>query len=293
MLTSYRNQKKIIIISFLAIPVLLLLLLMFYPSLKLFQFSFTDWDGYSRGFKYIGLSNYKQLILDSPDVWVSLRNNAYYFIIHLLAIPLEIMVASILCSKMRGSKFFKSITFMPYVINAVAVALTFSYFYSPNGGGLDGILDLLRLSFLKQDWISNLNIVNFTLVSVSLWKFCGLHVILFIAGIQSVSPEYYEAAEIDGANKFQQFTNITIPGIKTVVELILFLNVRGALTVFDIPFIMTNGGPGYETSTFMIYTIKTAFQFNQVGLASAMAVLVMILIILLSFVQNKIIRIKE
>lgn len=292
MAMSYSLQKKLIIVGFLSIPVLLLLLLMFYPSLKLFQLSLTDWDGYSKSFKYIGLSNYKQLIMDSPDVWVALRNNACYFFIHLLAIPLEIMVASILCSKVLGSRFFKSITFMPYVINAVAVALTFSYFYSPNGGGLDGILDLLRLSFLKQDWISNLNIVNFTLVSVSLWKFCGLHVILFIAGIQSVSPEYYEAAAIDGASKFQQFIHITIPGIKTVIELVLFLNVRGALTVFDIPFLMTNGGPGYETSTFMVYTIKTAFQFNQFGLASAMAVLVMVLIICISFFQSKIIKIK-
>lgn len=289
---SYSLQKKIIIFGFLLIPVLLLLLLMFYPSLKLFQLSLTDWDGYSTSFSYVGFSNYKQLVTDSSDVWTTLRNNAYYFFIHLLAIPLEIMVASVLCSKVLGSRFFKSITFMPYVINAVAVALTFSYFYSPNGGGLDGILDFLKLGLFKQDWISDLKIVNFSLVSVSLWKFCGLHVILFIAGIQSVSPEYYEAAEIDGANKFQQFMNITIPGIKTVVELVLFLNVRGALTVFDIPFLITNGGPGYETSTFMIYTIKTAFQFNQFGLASAMAILVMIMIIVVSFLQNKIIKIK-
>lgn len=292
MAMSYGMQKKLIIIGFLSIPVFLLLLLMFYPSLRLFQLSLTDWDGYSKSFGYIGLSNYKQLIFDSSDVWVALRNNAYYFFIHLLAIPLEIMVASILCSKIRGSKFFRSVTFMPYVINAVAVALAFSYFYSPNGGGLDSILDLLKLGFLKQDWLSDLKIVNFTLVTVSLWRFCGLHVILFIAGIQSVSREYYEAAEIDGASKFQQFTSITVPGIKTVIELVLFLNVRGALTVFEVPFLMTNGGPGYETSTFMVYTIKTAFQFNQFGLASAMAVLTMVLIIAGSFIQSKIIKIK-
>lgn len=292
MAMSYSLQKKLIIIGFLLTPVFLLLLLMFYPSLRLFQLSLTDWDGYSKSFSYIGLSNYSQLIFDSSDLWLALRNNAYYFFIHLLSIPLEIMVASILCNKVFGSKFFKSITFMPYVINAVAVALAFSYFYSPNGGGLDSILELFKLDFLKQDWLSNLNIVNFTLVTVSLWRFCGLHVILFIAGIQSISKDYYEAAEIDGASKWQQFTNITIPGIKTVVELVLFLNVRGALTVFEVPFLMTGGGPGYETSTFMVYTIKTAFQFNQFGLASAMAVLTMIMIILGSYIQNKIIKIK-
>jgi hypothetical protein len=92
------------------------------------------------------------------------------------------------------------------------------------------------LGFLKQNWLSNIKIVNFTLVSVSLWRFCGLHIILFIAGIQSVQKEYYEAAAIDGASQFQQFINITIPGIKTVIELVLFLNIRGALTVFDAPF---------------------------------------------------------
>lgn len=289
---SYSLQKKLIVFGFLAIPVLLLIVFMFYPTFKLFQFSLTNWDGYSPTFKYVGFENFRQLILKSNDVWIALRNNSYYFFIHLLAIPLEIGVASILCGRIRGSKFFQSITFLPYVINGVAVALTFSYFYSPNGGALNSILDFLQLSALKMGWLSNIYIVNFVLVSVSLWRFCGLHVILFIAGILSIPGEYYEAASIDGANSFHQFTNITIPGIKTVLELVLFLNVRGALSVFDIPFLMTNGGPGYETSTFMVYTIKTAFQFNQYGLASAMAVILMILIISFGYVQSKVIKIK-
>ena len=289
---SYSLQKKLIVFGFLTIPISLLMLFMFYPTIKIFQLSLTNWDGYSDAFQYVGLENFRQLILKSNDVWIALRNNSYYLFIHLLAIPFEIGVAVILCGKIRGSKFFKSVTFLPYVINGVAVALTFSYLYSPNGGAFNAILDFFQLSFLKMGWLSNIYIVNFVLVSVSLWRFCGLHVILFIAAILSIPTEYYEAASIDGANSFQKFTNITIPGIKTVLELILFLNVRGALSVFDIPFLMTNGGPGYETSTFMVYTIKTAFQFNQYGLASAMAIVLMILIIIFGYVQSKIIKIK-
>lgn len=287
---SYKMQRKFIIVSFLLIPMVLLLMLLVYPTLKLLQMSFTDWDGLTSGFHYIGLGNYMEL-MQSDEVWVSLKNNATYFIIHLAFIPLEIVVASVLVSKLRAAKLYKVIVFMPYIINGVAVAYMFAFFFSPDGS-MNQLLHLFGLDRLSQSWLSDSHVVNFTLVFISVWKYSGLHIILFIAAMQSIPADYYEAATIDGANRFQQLRHITVPGIKTVIELILFLNVRGALQVFDIPFLVTNGGPGYDSSTFMVYTIKTAFQYNHFGLAAAMAITLMLLIGIVSFIQSKLITIK-
>lgn len=283
-------QKKIFIFSFLFIPVILLLAFVAYPAIYLLINSLTDWDGISLTKKFIGIANYKQVFLKSPEVWLSLKNNATYFFIHLLFIPLELIVAVILNSKIRGSKLFKSVTFMPYIINGVAVAYAFSFFYSPVNGALNEILKAIGLGFAKQNWLSNEHIVNFSLVFISLWRYCGFHVILFIAALQSIPGDILEAAIVDGANAAQRFINIIIPSIKTVIELILFLNLRGALQVFDIPYVVTQGGPGYASSTFTLYTIDTAFKFNNFGLASSMGVTLLLMIIILSWVQKKIFR---
>ncbi|MCX7842889.1 MAG: sugar ABC transporter permease [Clostridia bacterium] len=148
------------------------------------------------------------------------------------------------------------------------------------------------MCFLQMDWLSDTKLVNFTLAVTSLWKYSGQHVVIFIAGIMSIPFQYYEAAKIDGASAWQQFSHITIPGISTVINLLLFLNIRGCLMIFDLPFVMTNGGPGYESSTFMVYTINTAFKFNQYGMASAMAVILVLIIALGTFLQNKYFMVK-
>ena len=286
---SYLLQRKVIIGSFLLIPMALLIIFVFFPTLKLFQLSVTDWDGYSKTFNYTGIENFKTIFFHSKDMWISLRNNAYYFIAFTVSMPFEILVASILCGNLIGKNFFKSIIFMPYVINGVAIALAFSFFFSPLGG-LNTILDGLHLGELKQDWLGNTKILNFTLVFVTMWRYCGQHVVFFIAGIISIPGDQYEAAEIDGANKFQQFIYITIPGVKTIIDLLLFLNIRGVLASFEIPFLMTNGGPGYESSTFVLYSIKEAFEYSHFGLAAALGIILMLITILVYSLQSLIIK---
>lgn len=290
-MNSSKRQKNIFLATFLIIPMILLALFVVYPTLKLFQLSFTDWNGLDKSLHYIGFKNYKKILFDSPKVWLSLKNNGIYFFIHLLAIPIEIFVAFMLDRKIRASKFFKTVVFMPYIINGVAVAYMFSFLYSSEGGALNVILQ--SLGFSSVNWLSNIGIVNYSLTAVSLWRFCGLHIILFLAALQSIPKEMLEAATVDGANTFQQFTQIILPNIRTVIEIVLFLNVRGALQVFDIPFVMTGGGPGHASSTFTLHTIETAFNFNSFGKASAMAIYLMIMILVVSFIQKKIFGVKE
>lgn len=251
--------------------------------------SFTNWDGLSATSDFIKFDNYISMF-HNKDLWQSLGNNAVYFFAHLLMIPVELAFAVLLTSKLRAAKFYKTMVFLPYIINGVAISYAFSYFFSPINGAFDSLLEAIKLGMLQRSWLSDPKIVNFTLAFVSLWRFSGYHVILFMAALQSVNQDIMEAATIDGANSWQMFRYIQTPSIMLMVDFVLFDNIRGAMQVFDIPFVMTAGGPGYASSTFTLYTIKTAFTFSNFGLASTMAVAIMVIIILVYIIQNKIIH---
>ena len=283
-----RKRSQFIAVS-LVVPMLLLIGFVVVPALDLIRMSFTDWDGYSPSSNFIAFGNYISM-LKNPDLWLSLKNNAVYFVVHLLMIPVELAFAVLLTGKLRAAKFYKTMVFMPYIINGVAISYAFSYFFSPINGAFDAILTGLHLESLIQNWLSDPKIVNFVLSFVSLWRFSGYHVILFMAALQSLPQDVVEAASVDGANPWQLFKYIQVPAIMLMVDFVLFDNIRGALQVFDIPFVMTAGGPGYASSTFTLYTIKTAFTFSNFGLASTMAVAIMIMIVVIYVIQNKIIH---
>ena len=283
-----KKRRRFIFLS-LVIPMALLVAFVVVPGIDLFRMSFTNWDGYSPSSSFIGLENYKSMF-QNKDLWMSLKNNAVYFVVHLCMIPVELAFAVLLTSKLRAAKFYKTMVFMPYIINGVAIAYAFSYFFSPINGAFDAILDVLHLGFLSRSWLSDIKIVNYVLSFVSLWRFSGYHVILFMAALQSLPQDVQEAARVDGANSWQMFKYIQIPAIMLMVDFVLFDNIRGALQVFDIPFVMTGGGPGYASSTFTLYTISTAFTYSNFGLASTMAVAIMVMIVVIYVVQNKIIH---
>ncbi len=287
---SYTLQKKVIIGSFLFVPVALMLLFLIYPTFQLFRYSITNWDGYSESLKYIGFENYRKLLFDFPDAWKAIGNNGIYFVVHLLFIPVEVMTAVLLNRTIRGSSFFRFTVLMPYIINGIAVAYMFSYIYNPVNGPLNELLKAVGLESLITGWLSNLNVVNYSLVAVSVWRFSGVHIILILAGLQSIPTDLYEAAKMDGAGFWKQLRHITLPGIRRVMEIILFLNISGALLQYDIPYVMTGGGPGTASSTFGLFSLQTAFTYNNYGLASAMAVSLLILIIGFSSLQNWIIK---
>lgn len=282
--TLTRKRNMFIFIS-LAVPVLLLVMFVVYPAVKLVAMSTTNWDGLAEVKSFIWLDNYIKMLGDK-DLWKSLSNNAVYFFVHLAFIPVELAIAVMLSTKMRAAKFFKSMVFLPYIVNGVAISYAFSYFFSPVNGGFNAVLTLLGLENLIQNWLSDGGIINYVLTSVSLWRFSGYHIILFIAALASVPGDILEAATVDGANSWQKFRFIQVPSIQLVIDFILFDNIRGALQAFDIPFVMTNGGPGYDSSTFTLYTINTAFTYNNFGLASAMAVTIMLLIVGIFLIQN-------
>lgn len=283
-----KKRKQFIVLSLL-LPVTLLIAFVVFPAMDLFRLSFTNWDGFSAKYDFIKFDNYISMF-KNKDLWMSLKNNAVYFVVHLCMIPVELAFAVLLTSKLRAAKFYKTMVFLPYIINGVAISYAFSYFFSPINGAFNEILTTVHLEGFIRNWLSDEKIVNFVLSFVSLWRFSGYHIILFMAALQSIPADILEAAEIDGAGTAQIFRYIQVPSIMLMVDFILFDNIRGALQVFDIPFVMTAGGPGYASSTFTLYTIKTAFTFSNFGLAATMAVAIMIMIVIVYVVQNKIIH---
>ena len=283
-----KKRRQFIFISLL-IPVTLLVAFVVFPAIDLFRMSFTNWDGFSPSYQFIKLDNYISM-LHNKDLWLSLRNNAVYFFMHLVMILVELAFAVLLTSKLRAAKFYKTMVFLPYIINGVAISYAFSYFFSPINGAFNAILTTAHLENFIRNWLSDEKIVNYVLASVSLWRFSGYHVILFMAALQSIPTDIMEAAAIDGASTGQIFKYIQIPAIMLMVDFVLFDNIRGALQVFDIPFVMTAGGPGYASSTITLYTIKTAFTFSNFGLAATMAVAIMLIIVVVYVIQNKIIH---
>lgn len=286
---SNKVQKNILLVSFLTIPTIMLLSFIIYPAVKLIGISFTDWNGVSPVYNYIGFKNFSDLFT-SKELWKTLYANSVYFFLHLILIPVELYIAFLLDRYIKGSEFFKSIFFMPYIINGVAVAYMFSFLYSSEDGVLNAILELMNLG--KVGWLSDSKIVNYSLTAVSLWRFTGMPIILFLAGLQSIPKDMLEAATIDGASVWQQFSKIIMPNMKTVTSIVLFLNARGALMVFDIPFVMTSGGPRGSSTTFALNLVKIAFDFENFGLAAAMAIVLIIMILILSKIQDKLLGMK-
>ena len=187
--------------------------------------------------------------------------------------------ATILSFKVRFANLFKGILFFPSLMNGVAIAFIFLYFFR-EGGTLDSVLDLVGLGALKHQWLGDPSLINYSLSGVSVWRYMGLNFVLFLGAIQSIPAQLYEAADIDGATRWQQFRYIIAPGIRPIIGLTFILAIAGSLAVFEIPFIMTGGANGSET--FVIQTVKQSFENQHVGLASAMAVVLLAIILVVT-----------
>lgn len=278
---SYSTQRKVLIISFLIVPLVLLITFTYLPVLSMVGYSFTDWNGYSK-MNFIGLENYITLFTE-PEYFSVFKVSLYYFFGSFIQLAIALYFATILSFKVRAKNFFKGVLFFPYLINGVAIGFMFLFFFRPDGG-LDTVLQFLGF---ETDilWLGNPDVINYSLVGTSIWRYMGNNFIIFLGAISSIPGELYEAAEIDGANRWHQFRYIIFPSIKLIISLNLILAISGAISAFEIPYIMTGGSNGSET--FVIQTIDTAFKYGKIGLASAMAVILMLIVVIVTIIQRK------
>lgn len=286
-----RTKRQFIPWFYVALPLGLLGLLTFLPVINMFWYSTTSWDGFDPHKQYVGLSNYGKVFTD-PEIFHTLFVSIYYLGGAFVQIVLALFLATILSYGLRGANFYKAFLVFPFLLNAVAVSLVFRYLFRGGDGlgpgGLDILLQHLGLGRFVTQWTGNPHVVNFSLAGVSIWRYMGFSIILFLGAIQSINPELFEAAQLDRANRWHQFRYIILPGIRRITALSVILAVSGSIAVFDIPFIMLGGANG--STTFVIETVKTAFNQHRVGLASSLAVVLLGIVLVVTFVQRTIFK---
>ena len=284
---TYNGQKYITSVLFLLIPVILLVVFTFIPAFNLIPYSFQD-----RGMldtadqvKFVGLDNYKKIFSDSKYL-DAFKVSLYYLVGSFGQQALALLMATILCSKIKFKNFFKGVVFFPYLMNGVAVSIIFAKFFDYNmfqEGCLNSII--VALGGQGVNWLSGSPaLANWILVLVSMWRYIGYDILMYIGAIQSISPDLYEAADLDGATPWDRFIYIVFPSIKPIISLQLILAVKGAISVFEIPLIMTNGAN--HTGTFVMMTVSEMFNLDHMGLASAMAIIVLLVTIVVTIIQK-------
>lgn len=279
---SMRGQQIIVTIAFLIVPLALLFTFCYLPFFKMVQFSFYDMK-YIGKRTWVGLQNYID-VFQRDDCFNALKLSLYYMVGSCVQMALALFFATVLSFKTKGSKFFRGALYFPCLICGIAVGFIFKFFYT-HGFVLDTMLSWLGFNVDNLPyWLKDESINNIVLVCSSIWKYIGQNIVLFIGAIASVDPVLYEAAAIDGANAWHRFKDIIFPSIKTVVVLNLILSVSGALSAFEMPYVVTGGGFG--TSTYFVIMDQLAHTNQKVGLASAMAVVLLALILLVTGIQK-------
>lgn len=279
---SRKGQQMLIILAFTIIPLILLLVFTYLPFAEMVKFSFYKMK-YVGARKFVGLDNYRA-IFKRDDIIGALKLCLYYMAGALIQLAIALYLATILSMKVKCSNLFKGFMFFPYLINGIAIGFIFKFFYT-RGFVFDTVLQWcgFQLDNLPY-WLKDQSVNNWSLVGSSVWRYFGQNMVLFIGAIMSVDDSLYEAADLDGANKFQQFRYIILPSIKTIVTLNIILSITGSLSAFEAPFVITTGANG--TGTFFVVMNTIAHTNQKVGLASAMAVFLLIIIIIAKFLQD-------
>jgi len=288
--TSYKSASTAAYI-FIAPAVIAIFIFFFIPVISAFVMSFTDFDIYAFAsfdtVRFIGFKNYLRLIED-PLFWQSLKNTCYYVI---LATPLSITVslgaALLLNSKLVKFKgIFRLSYFIPYITTLVAVAIVWRFIYHPKFGILNYFLGLIGINTI--DWLGDPNWAMPAIVLMSVWKSFGYSMIIFIAGLQNIPEDLYEAASIEGANEWQKFKSITIPMLAPTTLFISIITIVSFFQLFAEPYIMTQGGPLNKTLTIVGYMYQEGFRWWNMGYAAALSFVLFFIILIVTIVQFKI-----
>ena len=279
---SRKGQQALICAAFIIIPLLLLFVFTYLPFGKMVQFSFFKMK-YTGRRTYVGLQNYVD-VFSRKDCFGALKLCLYYIVGALIQLVIALFLATILSFKVKGGNLFKGLLFFPYLISGIAIGFIFKFFYT-RGFVFDTILQWcgFKLENLPY-WLKDTSVNNWSLVATSVWRYMGQMMVLFIGAIMSVDAELYEAANLDGANKFQQFMHIILPSIKTILTLNVILSITGSLSAFEPPYVITNGGNG--TGTYFVIMNRIAHVSQKVGLASAMAVVLLVIILICAALQQ-------
>lgn len=260
------------------------LMFMFIPIMASLGLSFTDYDIISK-MNFVGLRNYIRLFSDEKFIKAILHTIYFAVLTVPTGMALALLLAVLLNKPIRGIKIFRTFMFIPVVTSSVAVALVWGLLYDDYSGLFNNILNSIGLP--PVGWLTDSKIAMVSIAIMSIWKGLGYNMTVFLAGLQGVPSEIYEAATIDGANSIHKFFKITIPLIGPTTYFVSIMSLIGSLQVFDQVWIMTKGGPIDSTSTIATYLYQNAFQYYKMGYASAAAYVLFIIIMIMTLIQSK------
>lgn len=259
-------------------------LFMFLPIVLGFWYSLTDYTGLSKDYHFIGIQNYIDLF-DDRYFKVSIRNNVIYAVLFsVLTMLFALFLATLLNRLVRFRKFFRTVFFLPYISSMVSVAIIWKMIFNANGGPLNTILQQLGIQDPPK-WLASTEWALYAVIIVSVWKFCGYYMLIFLAGLQNIPDSLYESAALDGASSLQRYFRITLPMITPTIFLNLILVTISSFQVFDLINIMTQGGPGMSTNVLAFRIYYEGFQRSHMGYASAIAYFLFAIILVITLVQ--------
>lgn len=285
------SQKKVlktnlIGYSFILPNLLGYLIFIFIPVCFSFILSFMEWDGSSTPMKFIGLDNFVRLTSDSTFI-ISLKNTFYYAI---LTVPLTmvaaLLIAVLLNSKIKGIVAFRTAFFFPYVASLVAVGAVWNMLFQPEFGPINQFLKFIGIAN-PPGWCASTDWAMVVIIIVSIWKYMGYYMIVYLAALQGISAELYEAASIDGATGWKKLKHITVPMLKPTTFFVVIMLTIQCFKVFDLIYVMTQGGPGRSTNVLVNHIYTTAFVDFNFGYASASAMVLFVIVLVVTLIQFK------
>jgi len=277
-------KKKILPYLFVSPYLIHFILFIGFPIGFSIYLTFHDWNIIAP-MEYVGLANYKRLFYDQL-FWKSLKNTVIFLLIH---IPLQIIVAlflaELLNQKIKLKSFFRAAYFMPVIVSGVVITILWQQLYGFESGLLNRLL--IKIGLNKIGWLTDPDWAMPSIAIMATWKNVGLYVILFLVGLQTVPQQYYEAAELEGANHLQKFFKITLPMINPTIFMVVVLSTIGGFSLFIEPYVMTGGGPLNSTLSAVLYIYKQGFFYYHMGYAATLGFFFALIILFVVFIQKK------
>ncbi|MCD9023784.1 carbohydrate ABC transporter permease [Cohnella silvisoli] len=268
-------------------------LFLVFPVISSFYYSMTDWNGLSSSMEFIGLDNFQRMFQDKA-VWSGLKNT---FIIALLVTVFQNGIGLLLALGLQGTgrinRFMRVWFLFPALLSPLAIGYIWSYMYNPLFGVINSILEFIGLSDWTQDWLGDKKLAIYSVIFAIIWQWVAFSMIIYVAGLQSIPRDMYEASNIDGAGALSRFKHITFPLIAPAFTVNMVVTMIVGLKLFDIVFVMTNGGPGGATENLALMLYRQAFSLNQMGYANAIAILMFAIILIFSLIQVTLLRRRE
>ncbi|MDR8409700.1 sugar ABC transporter permease [Nonomuraea sp. 3-1Str] len=256
------------------------------PMLAAFALAFLDWDSYSDP-EWVGLDNFARLLTDQ-NFHVALRNTLFYAAGHIpLTLAAALGLAIALNRKLRGVPFFRTAAFFPYITSLVAVAVVWNMLFNPTAGPINQVLEAIGVSDPPR-WVASTDWAMPAVIITSVWRDMGYYMVLYLAGLQTIPKEYYEAARVDGANAWQRFWGITLPSLRPTTFFVVVMLTIQSFKVLDLILVMTDGGPGRSTLVLAQLIYREGITEGKFGYSSAIALVLFVIVLTVTVVQFRI-----